>query len=403
MVVCFVNPAYAQNSTDKTLIDSLLEYTTMITAFATAALVVLLYIQTRHQQRATRLTIRPIILLDQDHPDNPAIYLSDPDNATTNPMESNAGNNIHIRMINTGDIPTGKMRTILLPPDTHMGFVNRERALKDYIARLPDDDLVQDGTCIILDSIRERIKHSKKHYFEKYLIVGDEMKQLKKASDAFNELLNSADPDGKFNEAGLARAASLEPLNPDDWEEFYMSGHKRGHILDLTGPVDWESFDKDSSITRDEVLDILKEDDGKRIYAGEARRKEIINNMHPAIRKNFDEAIRVRQDLWNQFSNDITKDFTRYSMELRKTYKNVKDILVREVNMFAPKHPIVYKIPLDKTELERINNGSYVYFGILVQYAMPDKKEFEYTYYLQGYFKDKSPYVDYTLDVLDND
>ena len=337
------------------------------------------------------LTIRPIITLDKNYADDYAIKLRE-----------GAQPHIRLRLTNLGSISTGKTRIMLLPLDEHNGFVMREKALKNYIKNLKDRDLEENDSCMVLNSIRDRIKTSSRFgSFNRYLVVGDELKNLRDAKSELDSLIDRmGDKKGEYVDAGRARARSLSKLNPDDWEAFYQAGIKRGDLLDLMGPIDWESFDQVGNFTRDDIKNIL-EDDSKMIYNSMDRRKKIIEDMSQEDRKEFDDAKQRRVDLWDSLPPELGKMWITADLRLRKAYKKVKDISVKKLNLVAPRHPIYLSIDLEESAVRKINDGNYMYFGVLVQYSKPDNKKFKYVYYMQGYFHDKIGHVDYSLDFLD--
>ena len=250
------------------------------TTIATITFVYLLYTQLRNQRMEQNLTIRPIITLDKNYADDYAIKLRE----GTRP-------HIRLRLTNLGSISTGNTRIILLPLDEHNSFVRREKALKNYIKNLKDKDLQNTDLCMILNSIRDRIKSSTRFgSFNKYLVIGDDLKKLRSAKSELDSLIDQmGDKSEEYINAGKARALSLSKLNPDDWEAFYQAGIKRGDLLDLMGPIDWENFDSVGSFTRDDIKGILKED-AKLIYNSMDRRKKILEDMSDEDRAQFDAA-----------------------------------------------------------------------------------------------------------------
>ena len=361
------------------------------TTIATITFVCLLYTQLRNQRMEQNLTIRPIITLDKNYADDYAIKLREGERP-----------HIRLRLTNLGSISTGNTRIILLPLDEHNSFVRREKALKKYIKNLKDKDLQSTDSCMILNSIRDRIKSSTRFgSFNKYLVVGDDLKKLRLAKSELDLLIDRmGDKREEYLDAGKARALSLSKLNPDDWEAFYQAGIKRGDLLDQMGPIDWENFDSVGSFTRDDIKGILKED-AELIYNSMDQRKKILEDMSEEDRAQFDAAKKRRVDLWDSLDPELGRMWVTADLRLRKAYKEVKDISAKRVNLIAPRHPIYLSIDLEKSDVEKINAGNYMYFGVLVQYGKPGSKKHQYVYYLQGYFHDKMGHVDYSLDFLD--
>ena len=371
--------------------NTLLAILQTATTIATITFVCLLYTQLRSQRAEQNLTVRPIIALDKNYADDYAIKLRE-----------SARPHIRLRLTNLGSISAGKTRIILLPLDEHNSFVRREKALKRYIKNLKDKDLQSTDSCMILNSIRDRIKSSTRFgSFNKYLVVGDDLKKLRLAKSELDLLIDRmGDKRKEYLDAGKARALSLSKLNPDDWEAFYQAGIKRGELLDQMGPIDWENFDSVGSFTRDDIKGILKED-AELIYNSMDRRKKILEDMSEEDRTQFDAAKKRRVDLWDSLEPELGKLWVTADLRLRKTYKEVKDISAKMLNLIAPRHPIYLSIDLDESDLQRINAGNYMYFGVLVQYSKPDSKRHQYVYYMQGYFHEKIGHVDYSLDFLD--
>lgn len=361
---------------------------TAITAALTAGFVGLLFIQTRRQKIEHDLTVRPIIVTDRNYPTK-SIELQ---------KESHC---INIRLVNVGNIPTAKTRITLLPLDRYAGFVTRESALRKYLKERGRDKLKSTDTCIMLRPIRERIKRtSEQGSFENYLIVGDDFKNIKPANDEFNAVLDKMGTEEerkKFNDAGRARAESMAKLSPKDWDKFYLVGDKRGDLLDKTGPVDWEVFDSD--IGRDKIQKLLGEF-ADEVYASAPDRARIINAMSKEDRTQYDKAIKDRLGVWGMFPPEIAEEFATTSMNLRKIYKDVKDVKSIMTNMLSPKHPIELTLNLNKKDLEDIESGEYLYFGVIVQYSRPGGKGMEYVYYMQGYVDKNHAHLDRTLDAL---
>ena len=364
--------------------------TPLATAIATFIFVFFLFLQLRTQRREHNFMIRPILVLGKDQKDDPPIKLVSGDVSS-----------IRIRLLNIGGITTGRARVILFPLDDHAGFVKRKKAFNECRKDLKEE-FASTPLCLVLDPIRERIKLFKeKNMFHKYLIVGEDLENILPLKRDLEDVLEQmGDMKDEFNQAGRERAISMAKLDPDEWDMFYQAGEKRGDLLDITGPIDWEHFDSDGSITRKDVEEILKED-AKRIYDTERDRKRILERMSPDNRKQFDDAIRKRQDIWNALPSKVTHDFAIASMNLRKAYKDSKDIVVKDLNLLPPNHPIFLDIELSESDVERINAGDYMYFGILIQYGKPNDKKDQFVCNLQGYFHKKVAHVDYILDELD--
>lgn len=363
---------------------------TAITAALTAGFVGLLFIQTRRQKKEHDLTIRPIIVDDRSRADGSIQFVSSKEDGC-----------IEIRLVNVGNIPTAKTRITLLPLDKYSGFLTRERALKKYLRKIGKDKLKSTNSCIMLRPIRERIKRtSEQGSFENYLIVGDDFKKIKPIVDEFDAILDKIGTKEKrkeFDDAGRARAESMAKLSPKDWDKFYLTGDKRGDLLDRTGPVDWEVFDSDMG--KDKIRKILG-DFADEVYATAPDRARIINEMSKEDRKQYDEAIEKRLEAWEMFPPEIAEEFAVTSMNLRKVYKDIKDIKSTVTNMLAPKHPIELSIHLNEKDLKDIESGEYMYFGVLVQYSRPGGKGTEYTYYMQGYVDKNEIHLDRSLDTL---
>lgn len=345
-----------------------------ITAGLTALFVALLYKQNKHQKKIHDLTVRPIIVKDKDSPYNSIQLVIN----ITSPR-------LIIQLVNVGSIHTAKARIMILPLDRYSKFMEREKALGKYLDAIGDGILESNNLCILQRPIIERMKLDKEEKSHKYfLILGSDLERMRPIVKKFEDVLANIDDKEKrkeFTEAGRDLAASMSKLSPSDWDAFYLSGDKRSDFLDRIGPVDWEMFDE--KLGKNKIRELLG-DMADEVYNAAPRRAKILADMDKIDRERYDAAIKRRLDIWGMLPDKILEEFARTSMDIRRTYRDTKDVFSQTTNMIPPGHPIEKFWFVSKDNIADIKSGEHLYFGVRIQYSRPEGKGMEYSYYLRG-------------------
>lgn len=354
-----------------------------ITAAATLYFVFVLKKQYEIQKKDQETRLRPIIVLDKNDI-QPAMELKHTgDHARLN-----------VRLINMGSVPTGRIRIMILPIDSYAGHRDRWKALKEYIRKIGDGKLEdREGLCTVSTPVRERAKQEPdREPIEKYLMLGDDLKEYDKAYSKIRKMKGPYH-EKEYTDVGRDRNEILSKLSPADWSKFYLVGLKHGDVIDVIGAADWENFDTDhGDLKYSDICNILG-DDAKEMIKTEGDRKRIIEEMKEEDRIKFHEMLDQRRQAWSAVRKKEAEEYVRADMDLRKTYRSVKEVKVRLSNTRPQNHPV--NIHMIQEWDDSMNSGVAGYFGVAVQYATHDSSEFKFKYYMQGYIEDGNPVVDY--------
>lgn len=367
----------------------------LLTSIGTIVIAMLMHRQNLQQRKEHDLKLRPVIISAERLPGTLFNF----------PFDS-----VAITITNVGNVPASNIRIMTLPSDTYNEFRVRKEALKDYLREIGTDDIKSTKSCIVMHPPSERIKHAHDPSSPvKYLILGNDFKKVNPKIERFNKMMDEIQDKNireKFEMASKARTRSLASLQYDKWNEFYKVGLKSGDLIDKIGPIDWEVFyEQDWNETRKILTNYANmKSSGVRKYVDEVcntknARDKIINDMTEDMKKGYYEAADKLQEIWNKLPKNVVSEYIENNMELRKAYKETRDVKSILMSILAPNDSIKLAVDINSKGFDHIHSGKYIYFGVLIQYSQLQDNDMKYAYYVQGYVDYDTAYVDYT-DVI---